>query len=96
MAGASSDGCPNVVQTTCLVGPKEVSYHLTLPISSQLKHDILGSSGDNIVAHFAVNYHNEAAQLGVDLNELYSALVTDGEVNPPEWNIEGREINVYK
>ncbi|KAF8902926.1 glycoside hydrolase family 92 protein [Gymnopilus junonius] len=55
-----------------------------------------GSSADNIVAHFAVTYHNEAAQLGVDLNELYSALVTDGDVNPPEWNIEGRQANAYK
>ena len=57
---------------------------------------LIGSSGDTIVSHFAVNYHNEAQQLGIDLNELYSAIVTDGEVNPPEWNIEGRQVNVYK
>jgi hypothetical protein len=56
----------------------------------------VGSSADNIVSHFAVSYHNEATQLGIDLNELYSALVTDAEVNPPEWNIEGRQSNVYK
>ncbi|KAF8813953.1 glycoside hydrolase family 92 protein [Phlegmacium glaucopus] len=55
-----------------------------------------GSSGDSIVSHFAVNYHNEAQQLGINLNELYSALVTDAEVNPPEWNTEGRQVNVYK
>ncbi|KIK09775.1 glycoside hydrolase family 92 protein [Laccaria amethystina LaAM-08-1] len=55
-----------------------------------------GSSADNIVSHFAVNYHNEAKQLEIDLDELYAALVTDGEVNPPEWNIEGRQVNVYK
>jgi hypothetical protein len=55
-----------------------------------------GSSADNIVSHFAVYYHNEASRLGIDLNELYSALVTDGEVNPPEWNIQGRQVNVYK
>ncbi|KIM45421.1 glycoside hydrolase family 92 protein [Hebeloma cylindrosporum] len=54
-----------------------------------------GSSADNIVSHFAVYYHNEAARLGINLNELYSALVTDGEVNPPEWNIQGRQVNVY-
>jgi Glycosyl hydrolase family 92 len=57
---------------------------------------LIGSSGDIIVSHFAVNYHNEAQQLGIDLNELYSALVTDGEVNPPEWNIEGRQVNIYE
>ncbi|KAG2131237.1 glycoside hydrolase family 92 protein [Suillus bovinus] len=55
-----------------------------------------GSSGDNIVAQFAVNYHNEARALGIDLNELYAALVTDGQVNPPEWNTLGRQVNVYK
>jgi len=55
-----------------------------------------GSSADNIVSHFAVSYHNEAKRLGIDLNELYAALVTDGEVNPPEWNVEGRQVNVYK
>ncbi|KAH7913252.1 glycoside hydrolase family 92 protein [Hygrophoropsis aurantiaca] len=55
-----------------------------------------GSSGDNIVSQFAVNYHNEASDLGIDLNELYAALKTDGEVNPPEWNTQGRQVNVYK
>jgi putative alpha-1,2-mannosidase len=55
-----------------------------------------GSSGDNIVAQFAVNYHDDAEALGVDLNELYAAMVTDGEVNPPEWNTMGRQVNVYK
>ncbi|KAF8513341.1 glycoside hydrolase family 92 protein [Hysterangium stoloniferum] len=55
-----------------------------------------GSNGVPILADFAVKYHNEASTLGVDINELYSALLTDGEVNPPEWNIQGRQINVYK
>ncbi|KDQ27557.1 glycoside hydrolase family 92 protein [Pleurotus ostreatus PC15] len=54
-----------------------------------------GSSADNIVSHFAVNYHNEAAALGVNLDELYSALLADGDLNPPEWNTEGRQVNVY-
>ncbi|KIK69222.1 glycoside hydrolase family 92 protein [Collybiopsis luxurians FD-317 M1] len=55
-----------------------------------------GSSGDVIVGHFAINYHNEAAELGVDLNDLYSAMLADGESNPFEWDIEGREVNLYK
>ncbi|CAK5281274.1 unnamed protein product [Mycena citricolor] len=54
-----------------------------------------GSSADVIVAHFATHYHNEAAALGIDLQELYSAAWTDAEVNPPEWNIQGRQSNVY-
>ncbi|THU96772.1 glycoside hydrolase family 92 protein [Dendrothele bispora CBS 962.96] len=55
-----------------------------------------GSSADIIAAHFAITYHNEAQALGINLNELYSALLADGDVNPPEWNIEGRQVNVYK
>ena len=56
----------------------------------------LGSSADNIVGHFAVSYHNEAAALGIDLEELYSAMVADAELNPPEWNTLGRQVDVYK
>lgn len=56
----------------------------------------VGSDGDNIVSQFAVSYHNEAAELGVNLDDLYAALTTDAEVNPPEWNIHGRQVNVYK
>ncbi|TRM61596.1 glycoside hydrolase family 92 protein [Schizophyllum amplum] len=55
-----------------------------------------GSSADNILSHFAVHYHNEAAALGIDLDELYSAVLADGEVNPPEWDIYGRQVDVYK
>ncbi|KAF5380259.1 hypothetical protein D9757_008192 [Collybiopsis confluens] len=55
-----------------------------------------GSSGDVIVGHFAINYHNEAAALGVNLNDLYSAMLADGELNPFEWDIQGRQVNLYK
>ncbi|KZV95053.1 glycoside hydrolase family 92 protein [Exidia glandulosa HHB12029] len=55
-----------------------------------------GSDGTNILADFAVKYHAEAASLGVDLNEMFTALLSDGEENPPEWNTGGRQINVYK
>jgi len=56
----------------------------------------IGSSGDVIVGHFAINYHNEAKALGIDLAELHAAQLADAEVNPPEWNIQGRQSNVYK
>ncbi|KAM5540286.1 hypothetical protein V8D89_006105 [Ganoderma adspersum] len=55
-----------------------------------------GSSADPIVGQFAMLYHNEAAALGIDLNELYSAMLADAEQNPPEWNTLGRQVNVYK
>ncbi|CCL98662.1 uncharacterized protein FIBRA_00664 [Fibroporia radiculosa] len=55
-----------------------------------------GSSADVIVGHFAMTYHDEAKQLGIDLEQLYAAMIADGEVNPPEWNIQGRQVNVYR
>ena len=96
MVGERMVGCRNVALTTYLVGPKEVRRENTFDLFYFFAYDIIGSSADIIVSHFAVNYHNEAQQLGIDLNELYSALITDGEVNPPEWNTQGRQVNVYK
>lgn len=49
-----------------------------------------------IVGHFAMLYHNEAEELGIDLEQLYAAMVQDSRINPPEWNIYGRQSNVYK
>jgi hypothetical protein len=34
--------------------------------------------------------------LGIDLAELYAAQIADAEVNPPEWDIQGRQSNIYK
>lgn len=55
-----------------------------------------GSSADHIVGQFAVSYANEAEALGIDLEELYSAMLADAEINPPEWNTMGRQVDVYK
>jgi ribosomal protein S27AE len=98
MAGAKQVGCPNAGPTTCLAGHKEVSNTESIHSSFCCGNSTFssGSDGDNIVSHFAMNYHNEASRLGVDINELYQALQTDAEVNPPEWNIHGRQVNVYK
>ncbi|KAI0771834.1 family 92 glycosyl hydrolase [Irpex lacteus] len=54
-----------------------------------------GSSADPIVGHFAVTYHDEAEALGIDLNDLYSAMLADGNNTPPNWDIEGRQADVY-
>jgi hypothetical protein len=54
-----------------------------------------GSSADPIVGHFAVTYHDEAAALGIDLDDLYSALLADGNLTPPNWDIEGRQADAY-
>ena len=95
MDGARRAGCQSVVPTTCRGILKEVST-ARLSEKPRAHKPKSGSDGDNIVAQFAISYHNEAPELGVDLNDLYSALKTDAELNPPEWNIHGRQVNVYK
>ena len=98
MVGERMVGCQNValIILICLVGLKEVGKNASLICYVFLLIILIGSSGDTIVSHFAVNYHNEAQRLGIDLNELYSALVKDGEVSPPDFDIEGRQIDLYK
>lgn len=43
-----------------------------------------------------MTYHGQAAALGIDLNDLFSAMLADGENTPANWDIEGREAGVYK
>lgn len=43
-----------------------------------------------------MTYHNEAAALGIDLNDLFNAMLADGENTPPDWDIEGRQADAYK
>ena len=91
-------GCPSAVQTTCESGHKEVSFHIPfkrLDGSDPYGLIVSGSSADPIVGHFAVTYHNEAEALGIDLNDLYSALLADGNNTPPNWDIEGRQADAY-
>ena len=94
---AKGAGCRNVARIISPAGLKEVGYIFlaTVPLSRN-DGDGVGSSGDVIVGHFAINYHNEADALGIDLAELYAAQVADAEVNPPDWDIQGRQSNVYK
>lgn len=56
----------------------------------------VGSSGDVIVGHFAMTYHEQAAALGIDLDDLFSAMLADGNNTPLDWDIEGREAGAYK
>ena len=42
-----------------------------------------------------MTYHDEAEALGIDLNDLYSALLADGNDTPPNWDIEGRQADAY-
>ena len=43
-----------------------------------------------------MTYHDEAAALGIDIEELYSALLADAQNTPVNWDIQGRQAAVYK
>ncbi|KZT08230.1 glycoside hydrolase family 92 protein [Laetiporus sulphureus 93-53] len=55
-----------------------------------------GSNGDPILGEFLVKYYNEAEALNVSTSALYSALLADAEDQPPNWDLQGRQANVWK
>ena len=69
-------------------------FAVSLPTVTH-RYDPTGSSADPIVGQFAVAYHDEAASLGIDLNDLYSAMLADGLNTPLDWDIEGRQADAY-
>ncbi|EKM57353.1 glycoside hydrolase family 92 protein [Phanerochaete carnosa HHB-10118-sp] len=55
-----------------------------------------GSNGDPIVAEFFVKYHEHLDTLNVSATALYEALIADAEVQPPNWDLQGRQVNIWK
>ncbi|KAJ8088712.1 hypothetical protein PM082_013955 [Marasmius tenuissimus] len=55
-----------------------------------------GSHGDPILAEFYVKYQNHTTQLDVSPSDLYTALLADAETTPPNWNVQGRQADVWK
>ncbi|KAL0573680.1 hypothetical protein V5O48_008277 [Marasmius crinis-equi] len=55
-----------------------------------------GSHGDPILAEFYVKFEKQVAELGVSANDLYEALLADAEDTPKNWNIQGRQADVWK
>ncbi|KAK0440865.1 glycosyl hydrolase family 92-domain-containing protein [Desarmillaria tabescens] len=55
-----------------------------------------GSHGDPILAEFFIKYQNHTSALGVSDQDLYTALLADAENTPPNWNIQGRQADVWK
>lgn len=41
-------------------------------------------------------FHEKAADLNVSASDLYNALLADAEIQPPDWNLQGRQANVWK
>ncbi|OJT03621.1 hypothetical protein TRAPUB_5649 [Trametes pubescens] len=55
-----------------------------------------GSDGDPILGEFFVKFADQAASLQVPADALYNALLADAEDQPPNWNLQGRQINAWK
>ncbi|KAF9044979.1 glycoside hydrolase family 92 protein [Panaeolus papilionaceus] len=55
-----------------------------------------GSNGDPILGEFYVKFASHAKALGVSPEDLYTALLADAELQPPNWNLQGRQVNLWK
>ena len=55
-----------------------------------------GTSGDPILAEFFVKFQDYAEHLGVNAEELYTALVVDAEIEGPDWGLAGRQAEFWK
>ncbi|OCH84461.1 glycoside hydrolase family 92 protein [Obba rivulosa] len=55
-----------------------------------------GSNGDPILGEFFVKFSEQAASLNVSADDLYTALLADAEDQPPNWDLEGRQVNIWK
>lgn len=44
----------------------------------------------------SIRFHNQAASLNVSATDLYSALLRDAEDQPPNWDLQGRQANIWK
>ncbi|KAH9033368.1 glycoside hydrolase family 92 protein [Lactarius pseudohatsudake] len=55
-----------------------------------------GSNGDPIVAEFFVKFQQQAASLNVSAESLYASLVADAENPPPNFDLQGRQVDAWK
>ncbi|KAI5118656.1 hypothetical protein M0805_002576 [Coniferiporia weirii] len=55
-----------------------------------------GSNGDPILGEFFVKFHEQADALNVSATDLYNALLADAEDQPPNWDLQGRQANIWK
>ncbi|QRW15832.1 glycoside hydrolase family 92 protein [Rhizoctonia solani] len=51
---------------------------------------------DPILAEYYVKWGSHSSELGVSNDDLYSALVTNAEKQPDNWNLQGRQTEVWK
>ncbi|KAJ3516547.1 hypothetical protein NLJ89_g1063 [Agrocybe chaxingu] len=55
-----------------------------------------GSNADPILAEFFVKFQKQAEALQVSATDLYNALLADAELQPPNWNLQGRQADLWK
>ncbi|KAF8743056.1 Glycoside hydrolase family 92 protein, partial [Rhizoctonia solani] len=51
---------------------------------------------DPILAEYYVKWGSHSSELGISNDDLYSALVTNAEKQPDNWNLQGRQTEVWK
>lgn len=45
---------------------------------------------------FFCRFSDQAAALNVSADDLYTALLADAELQPPNWNLQGRQADAWK
>ncbi|KAF8797553.1 hypothetical protein BYT27DRAFT_7228919 [Phlegmacium glaucopus] len=55
-----------------------------------------GTNADPILGEFFVKFNKQAAALNVSATDLYNALLADAEIQSPNWNLQGRQADVWK
>jgi hypothetical protein len=45
---------------------------------------------------FIHRYHEHLAALNVSSDAVYAALIADAELQPPNWDLQGRQANAWK
>lgn len=41
-------------------------------------------------------YSDHLAALNISADTLYTALLADAELQPPDWDVQGRQVNIWK
>ncbi|KAH9474533.1 putative secreted glycosidase [Psilocybe cubensis] len=55
-----------------------------------------GTNADPILGEFFVKFSKQAEALNVSPTDLYNALLADAEIQSPNWNLQGRQADLWK
>ena len=58
----------------------------------------MSRSANAVISVFneSARYHEHLDALNVSASALYEALIADAEVQPPNWDLQGRQVNIWK